>query len=447
MWSRRVTLAAVLASITLQLLLANANAEGEHIALTSIEGPIDPLSARHLQRSIDSAASDGAQLLIVELDTPGGLLSSTRDMVESLLGAQTPVAVYVSPGGSQAASAGTFIMAAANFAVMAPGTNVGAASPVDSGGKEIPETLAKKINQDTAAFIRSIAEARDRNIQALEETVTLARSYSAMEAVDLDVADFIASDITDLLQQVDGRSVETAAGSVTVQSTGLEIRKIKSTVLDDILNVLANPNIAFLLLVIGGLGVLVEVITPGMIGPGLIGIIALILAFLGLGNLSVNWVGVALILLSMVFFYVETIGPGTSIFGIGGIVCVVIGALLLFGGYFSAPDIEELRATVNPFVIATVAGLATVSLVLLVRMAKSDGGSSSAYISVEEGELEGEWGEVVSDLTPSGKVWVADHEWTATSDEIDVIRKGEEVVVIAVYGDVLKVARLVPEQD
>ncbi|MDP6514323.1 MAG: ATP-dependent Clp protease proteolytic subunit, partial [SAR202 cluster bacterium] len=263
MWSRRVTLAAVLASITLQLLLANANAEGEHIALTSIEGPIDPLSARHLQRSIDSAASDGAQLLIVELDTPGGLLSSTRDMVESLLGAQTPVAVYVSPGGSQAASAGTFIMAAANFAVMAPGTNVGAASPVDSGGKEIPETLAKKINQDTAAFIRSIAEARDRNIQALEETVTLARSYSAMEAVDLDVADFIASDITDLLQQVDGRSVETAAGSVTVQSTGLEIRKIKSTVLDDILNVLANPNIAFLLLVIGGLGVLVEVITPG----------------------------------------------------------------------------------------------------------------------------------------------------------------------------------------
>jgi membrane-bound ClpP family serine protease len=149
----------------------------------------------------------------------------------------------------------------------------------------------------------------------------------------------------------------------------------------------------------------------------------------------------------MVFFYVETIGPGTSIFGIGGIVCVVIGALLLFGGYFSAPDIEELRATVNPFVIATVAGLATVSLVLLVRMAKSDGGSSSAYISVEEGELEGEWGEVVSDLTPSGKVWVADHEWTATSDEIDVIRKGEEVVVIAVYGDVLKVARLVPEQD
>lgn len=446
-WSRRVALAAIISSITLQLLVVHTYAAGEHAAIASINGPIDPLSARHLARSIDRATKDGAELLLLELDTPGGLLSSTRDMVGALLGAQIPVAVYVSPAGAQAASAGTFIMAAANFAVMAPGTNVGAASPVGAGGADIPETLAKKINEDTAAFIRSVAETRNRNVQALEETVTFARSYSAIEAVDLDIADFIASDINDLLRQLDGRTVETAGGSVTLRTSELEIRKIKPTMADDILKFLANPNIAFLLLVIGGVGILIEVITPGLIGPGVIGIIALILAFLGFGNLSVNWVGVALILLSMAFFYGETISPGLGIFGLGGIICVVVGALLLFGGYFSTPDIEELRVTVSPYLIGTITGLAAVSLVFMVRMAKSGGGSSSAYINASEGELEGEWGEVISDLKPSGKVLVAGQEWTATADAAKVIKKGEEIIVISVYGEVLKVARLIEEQN
>jgi len=192
---------------------------------------------------------------------------------------------------------------------------------------------------------------------------------------------------------------------------------------------------------------LIEVITPGLIGPGVIGVIALILAFLGFGNLSVNWVGVALILLSMAFFYGETISPGVSVFGVGGIICVVVGALLLFGGFFSAPDIEEVRVTVNPVLLATVTGLAVVSLVFFVRMARSGGGSSSAYINASEGELEGEWGEVVSDLTPSGKVLVAGLEWAATADSNNVIKKGEEIIVVSVYGEVLKVARLIDEVE
>ncbi|HIN71196.1 MAG TPA: hypothetical protein EYM98_01290, partial [Dehalococcoidia bacterium] len=302
-------------------------------------------------------------------------------------------------------------------------------------------------NEDTAAFIRSVAETRDRNVRALEETVTFARSYSAIEAVDLDIADFIAGDINGLLQQLDGLTAETASGDVTIRPSELEIRNIKLTLTDDILNILANPNIAFLLLMIGGLGVLIEVITPGLIGPGVIGVIALILAFLGFGNLSVNWVGVALILLSMAFFYGETISPGVSVFGVGGIICVVVGALLLFGGFFSAPDIEEVRVTVNPVLLATVTGLAVVSLVFFVRMARSGGGSSSAYINASEGELEGEWGEVVSDLTPSGKVLVAGLEWAATADSNNVIKKGEEIIVVSVYGEVLKVARLIDEVE
>jgi len=446
-WSRRVALAAFITAISLQMLLGRTYAADEHVAIASIDGPIDPMSARYLANSIDRATKDGAQLLILELDTPGGLISSTRDMVESLLGAQIPTVVYVSPAGARAASAGTFIMAAANFAVMAPGTNVGAASPVAVGGADIPETLAKKINEDTAAFIRSVAETRNRNVQALEETVTFARSYSAIEAVDLDVADFIAGDINGLLQQLDGLTAETASGDVTIRPSELEIRNIKLTLTDDILNILANPNIAFLLLMIGGLGVLIEVITPGLIGPGVIGVIALILAFLGFGNLSVNWVGVALILLSMAFFYGETISPGVSVFGVGGIICVVVGALLLFGGFFSAPDIEEVRVTVNPVLLATVTGLAVVSLVFFVRMARSGGGSSSAYINASEGELEGEWGEVVSDLTPSGKVLVAGLEWAATADSNNVIKKGEEIIVVSVYGEVLKVARLIDKVE
>ena len=441
-----------LVAFLLGLLVVSRNplatlAASHHVEVVRLDGAIDAINARYLARGIDEAAANGALLLVVELDTPGGLLSSTRDMVEAILSARLPVAVYVSPPGAQAASAGTFITAAANFAVMAPGTNIGAASPVGPGGEDIPETLARKVNQDTRAFIRSIADRRHRNAEALEDTVTRAAAYSASEAVDMNVVDFIASDLSDLLEKVDGKTAETATGDVVLRTREAEVREIKRTLLNSFLGVLANPNLAFVLFVIGGIALLVEIISPGFIGPGVVGVIALALAFLGFGNLPVNWVMVGLLLFSMVLFYMETVSPGVSIFGIGGVVCLVLGAILLFGGLFSTPDIPEPSFRISPWLIGALSGVAAASLLGFMRLVRSEGGSSSGHLSASEAALEGEWGVAASDLAPSGKVWVADEEWTATTEATDVIRKGEEVKVLGVYGDILRVERLYQEPE
>ena len=447
MFKKPAVLAFTLGLLVLWQGPAQTLASNHHVAVLKIDGTIDALSARHLARGIDVAAGDGAQLLIVELDTPGGLLSSTRDMVEAILSSRVPVAVYVSPPGARAASAGTFVTAAANFAVMAPGTNIGAASPVGPGGEDIPKTLARKVNEDTRAFIGSIAEKRHRNARALEDTVTRAISYSAGNAVGMSVVDFLATDLNDLLAKVDGQTADTAAGRVVLRTSDAEVREIKPTVLNNFLGVLADPNLAFVLFLIGGIALLFEIISPGFIGPGVVGVILLALAFLGFGNLPVNWVMVGLLLFSLVLFYLETVQPGISIFGIGGVVCLVLGAVLLFGGRFSTPDIPEPSFLVSPWVIGAFSGAAVASWVAFMRFVRTEGGTSSGYISAAEAELEEEWGVATSDLAPSGKVWVANEEWTATTDATTVIKEGEEVKIIGVYGEVLKVEKLYQEPD
>ena len=358
---------------------AMAQDEDPHVALVSIDGAIDRLSARFLSRGIRQASSSGAQLVVVTLDTPGGFLSSTRDMVVSMLSAEIPVAVYVSPPGARAASAGTFITAAANFAVMAPGTNIGAASPIAAGGADLPETLAKKINEDTRAFIRSIAVARGRNSQALEETVTIARSYSAAEAIELNVVDIIAADLADLLVQLDGRTAQTASGPVVLRTKNADVREIKRTLLEMFLGVLADPNLAFVLLTIGGLGILAEFLTPGFIGPGVVGAIALALAFLGMGQLSVNWIGTGLILFAMVLFFLEAQEAGIGIFGIGGVISFLLGAFLLFGGYFSTPDISEPGSGVSLWLIGGFGGGMGVVLATFPYLLRPTGSSTGDY--------------------------------------------------------------------
>ena len=419
---------------------AMAQDEDPHVALVSIDGAIDRLSARFLSRGIRQASSSGAQLVVVTLDTPGGALSSTRDMVVSMLSAEIPVAVYVSPPGARAASAGTFITAAANFAVMAPGTNIGAASPIAAGGADLPETLAKKINEDTRAFIRSIAVARGRNSQALEETVTIARSYSAAEAIELHVVDIIAADLADLLVQLDGRTAQTASGPVVLRTKNADVREIKRTLLEMFLGVLANPNLAFVLLAIGGLGILAEFLTPGFIGPGVVGAIALALAFLGMGQLSVNWIGAGLILFAMVLFFLEAQEAGIGIFGIGGVISFLLGALLLFGGYFSTPDISEPGSGVSLWLIGGFGGGMGVVLATFLYLLRPTGSSTGDYSRSGQGPAS-QVAVVVSDLDPMGKVRIGEEEWDATTDLQGAIPEGEEVRVLEAYGGVLKVAR------
>ena len=379
-------------------------------------------------------------MLVVQLDTPGGSLSSTRDMVESILGSEVPIAVYVSPPGARAASAGTFISAAAHFAVMAPGTNIGAASPIAAGGQDLPETLAKKINEDTRAFIRSIADTRGRNAQALEETVTHARSYSAEEAIELNVVDFASGSLPELVLRLDGKTADTAAGPVVLATKDADIREIKKTLLESFLGTIANPNLAFALLVIGGLGILAEFLTPGFIGPGVVGAIALALAFLGMGQLSPNWIGAGLVLFAMVLFFLEAQEAGIGIFAIGGVICFILGAFLLFGGYFSSPDIPEPGSGVNVWLIGFFSGFMALCLATFLYLIRPTGSSGGDY-STKETTLAGERGLVTSDLKPSGKVQVGAQEWDAITDLSDPIAEGEVVTVVEVFGNVLKVAR------
>ena len=420
----------------------SVSADGPSALVIEIEGNIEPLTADRIARGIDEARDKGASLVVIQLDTPGGLLESTREIVEEILDSDTPVAVFVGPAGARAASAGTFITAAANFAVMAPGTTIGAASPVSSGGGDIPSTLNRKISADTSAFIRSIAQARDRNAEALENTVLKSTAYSAEEALEVGVIDLIALDMDSMLDQLDGRTATTSTGQVTLSAEGASLTQLDRTFLEYILNILANPNVVFALFLIGGAAILIEVLIPGVVSPGIVGVIALGLAFVGFWNLPGSWLGVGLIALAMGLFYGESISPGFGPFGVGGIVSLVLGAVFLFGNFFSPSDLPEPSFMVNPIMIAVMTALMTVTWFFLIRFARNEGGTSSGFQTEEAMLLEGQWGVAVSELRPSGKVWVANQEWSASTDPGVTIKEGDEIRVVGVYNEVLKVEKL-----
>ena len=421
----------------------SASADGSSVLVIEIDGNIEPLTADRIARGIDEARSNGASLVVIQLDTPGGLLESTREIVEEVLDSDIPVAVFVGPAGARAASAGTFITAAANFAVMAPGTTIGAASPVASDGGDIPSTLNRKISADTSAFIRSIAQARDRNAEALENTVLKSTAYSAEEALELGVIDLIAPDMNSMLDQLNGRTTTTATGQqVTFSAEGTSVRQLDNTLLERALGIIVNPNVVFALFLIGGIALLIEVIVPGLTGPGILGVVMLGLAFVGFFNLPGSWLGVGLIALSMGLFYGETTAPGFGPFGAGGIVALVLGAVFLFGDFFSPSDVPEPSFMVNPIMIAIMTALVTVTWVFFIRLAKNEGGTSSGFQTEEAMLLEGQWGVAVSDIRPTGKVWVANEEWSASTDPGVIVKEGDEIRVVGVYNEVLKIEKL-----
>ncbi len=417
-------------------------ADDSSVLVIGIGGNIEPLTADRIARGIDEARGQGASLVVIRLDTPGGLLDSTREIVEEILDSDIPVAVFVGPAGARAASAGTFITAAANFAVMAPGTTIGAASPVRSDGGDIPSTLSRKISADTSAFIRSIAQARGRNAEALENTVLKSTAYSAEEALELGVIDLIAPDMNSMLEQLHGRTTTTSTGQVTLSAEGASVSDLDRTLLERALGIVANPNVVFALFLIGGIALLVEALMPGLVGPGILGVICIGLAFVGFFNLPGSWLGVALIALSMGLFYLEANAPGFGVFGVGGIVSLVLGAVFLFGNFFSPSDLPEPSFMVNPIMIAAMTALVAVTGVFFIRFARTEGGTSSGFQTEEAMLLEGEWGIATSELRPSGKVLVADEEWSASTDPGVTIKEGEEIRVVGVYGKVLKVEKL-----
>ena len=420
-----------------------AQVQAPHALLVRVDGIINPVKERLIARTIQSAEADGATLVIIELDTPGGLLSSTRTIVEQLLAAEVPTVVYVSPQGAQAGSAGTFITAAANFAVMAPGTNIGAATPVSATGQDLDETLANKATNDAAALIRSIAQERSRNAEKLEETVRQAASFTAREAQDLNVIDFVAQDLDELLAHLDGRTVQTAAGPVTLDTRDLQQRRVEKSVLEHFLEFISDPNVSFILLTLGSIGIVVELFNPGLIVPGVIGVIALLLAFLALGNLPVNWAGVAFILLAVILAVLEAQVAGWGILGIGAIISFVVGALILFtqfgGGSPTLPPIS-----VNRWLVAGSAGALGLGLLYLARTIYQ---SRKAVLQPDQPTLVGEMGTVTLELAPRGLVRVGSQNWTAVSEDGNVISVGESVRVTGVDGLVMTVSRNGRETD
>ena len=408
-----------------------------HALVMTVDGIINSVKEGFISRAIDQAEEDGAELLIIQLDTPGGLLSSTREIVELLLESPVPVVVFVSPKGARAGSAGTFITAAANIAMMAPGTNIGAATPISATAQDLEDTLASKIENDTAALIRSIAQARGRNQDKLEETVRSAASYSAQEALADNVVDLIADDLEDLLAKVDGLTAETSVGDVELQTKGLELRDFNKSILEHFLEFISDPNVSFILLTVGGLGIVIEMFNPGLIAPGVVGVICLLLAFLALGNLPVNWAGVVFVILATVLTVLEIVVAGFGILGVGAIVSLIVGGLILFTQF---GDVSPTMPTieVSRWLISGTGGVVSLVLLYVVGL---------AYQSRRQGPpekaltLAGMQGKVTGELAPRGIVLVGNETWTAISEDDSVISIGEPVEVRSVEGLILTVFR------
>jgi membrane-bound serine protease (ClpP class) len=435
----RIALLLIFAAVGLAGLIGPtlALAQSPHALVVEVDGIINPVKERFISRAIERAVEDRATLLIIEIDTPGGLLNSTRKIVEELLEAPLPVAVYVSPRGARAGSAGTFITAAGHFAVMAPGTNIGAATPISGTGEELGETLANKVTNDAAALIRSIAQVRGRNQDKLEETVREAASFSAKEAVELNVVDFIADDLEDLLAQLHGRTVETAAGPHTLDTSDISQRRLNKNLLEHFLEFISDPDISFILLTIGGLGIVVEVFNPGLIAPGVVGVISLMLAFLAFGNLPVNWAGVAFILVAVVLAILETQVAGFGILGVGSIISFTVGGLLLFtqfgGGSPTLPPVS-----VNRWLVGGSAGALGLTFLYVVRVIYQ---SRKAGLQPSKPSLEGMTGTVAGELSPQGVVRIGSDTWTAVSEDGSVIEVGEIVKVSEINGLIITVSR------
>ena len=409
------------------------------VLLITVNGTIDHVTQGFIAHAVKQAEQERDALLVIQLDTPGGAYDATRKIVQHLLGSDVPVAVYVAPKGARAASAGTFILAAANFAVMAPGTNIGAAAPVSATGKDIGGTLQEKVTNDAAALMRSIAKERGRNGDKLEVTVRNAVSFSASEAVDAHIVDFVAKDTEDLLAQLNGRTAQTAAGPVIMKVASASKRILKMTLRERFVAFVATPELVSILYTVGMLAIFIELFHPGLVAPAAIGALCLVLAFLGLGALPFNWAGLALLGLAAAFVIAE-LHTGSSLLGVGAVLAFVIGALLLFSVDIPRLPGEPVRR-VSLWLIGILAGLfAVVTLVVGGAVIKT---RRLPYVKASA-LLIGKTGFATSDLAPKGTVQVASELWTATADDATPIRAGDLVSVVGLEGLMLKVRKTHP---
>ncbi|MEW6262963.1 MAG: nodulation protein NfeD [Thermodesulfobacteriota bacterium] len=427
---RRLFLGAVILAAVISALASAAEKEKPGpIYVLRLEGPINPGTAGFLKSSLEKAQAAGAQALIIELDTPGGLAESMRSMVKAIMNAPLAVVVYVSPSGAQAASAGVMVTLAADVAAMAPGTNIGAAHPVGAGGQDISGEMEKKVLNDMVAFVQGIAKEKGRNTDWAKKAVERSVSVTAPEAVQLNVVDLLAESRTDLLKKLEGRQIKKGSVTITITTAKAEVVELKESIRDQVLKTLANPNIAYILMMLGLAGLYFELSHPGVIFPGVLGGICLILAFYSFQTLPVNYAGLLLILLGIVLFILEMKVTSFGLLSVGGLISLTLGSLMLFespGEYIRV----SLQIMVPVLVTVTAFFVAVTFLVVKAHVAISPTGP---------GGLIGLKGPVKEWEAGRGRVLVNGEWWYASSP--DDLAPGDQVEVVAVENMRLTVRR------
>ena len=402
--------------------------------VAEVDGIIHPVATAHIRRAIQAADAAQADLLVIVLRTPGGLVDSTRDINTAIIQAKTPVAVFVGPSGGRAASAGFLITIAADVAAMAPGTHIGAAHPVSGNGEKIEETLAKKMTSDVAGYARTLATQRKRNVALVEQAVTESRTFTEQEALSAQppLIDLIASDVSDLLRKLDGRSIQRFDGRTqTLRTAGAEQRAIAMTWSENVLSALAHPQIAYLLLMLGTLGLTIELWSPGAILPGVVGGLCLLLAFFAFQVLPVSYVGVLLILFGLALLILEVKVTSFGLLGLGGVVSLFFGSILLMDS-----PLPEMQVGLRLIVPVTL----TIAAIILFLVNLGVRAQRTPPVTGEAGMLN-EVGQALTSIEPGGVGRVRTHGeiWTATAPE--PISAGDSVQVVAVQGLLLTVRR------
>lgn len=418
---------------------------GRQAHLIEINGAIGPAASDYVERSFEAAADDGAALIVIRMDTPGGLDTSMREIIRAILASRVPVVTYVSPSGARAASAGTFILYASHVAAMAPGTNAGAATPVQIGvgGPQEPpadrnrtgneaapqgETASdRKAINDAVAYIRALAELRGRNADWGEAAVRAGASLSANAALEQKVIDLVARDTKDLLRQIDGRAVTAAGQRITLDTGNLTLVEVQPSWRTRFLSVITNPNVALILMLLGIYGLMFEFMNPGAIYPGTIGVICLVVGLYALAVLPVNYAGIGLILLGVALVAVEAFSPSFGVLGVAGVLSLALGATIMFD-----TDAPQFRIG-----WATAAGIAVASLAIVAVMARLAMTSRRANIVSGREEMVGATGRVIDWQDGRGHVFIHGERWRATG--VDQLEAGETVAVRSIDGLVLTV--------
>jgi len=408
----------------------NVSATNQSIEVLHVEGAIVPVIADYIDRVIEQAEIKGSTAVIIQLSTPGGLMNTTQKIVERILNAKVPIVVYVSPAGGWAGSAGTFITLASHVAAMAPGSRIGAATPVTMG-EELSEEMKKKVTEDAAAWIRSISEMRGRNPDDAELAVREGKSYTVTEALENNLIDLQADSLESLISQLNGMKVTLVSGEEIVldtESYALDINEM--SLAERFLHAISDPNIAYVLLTLGSIGIIAEIYNPGALFPGIIGGISLLLAFYSLGVLDAFWGGILLILLAFGLFIGEVLTTTFGLFTAGGIAALILGSLILFPG--EAPMFQ-----VNPWLIATVVIIVTALFAFVINRVV---GAHRRQAKTGREELVGKTAIVKQALEPEGTIFFKGERWTAISEK-GRIKPGEEVIITKVDGLILHVIK------